>query len=261
MSDDRPGEAVPGHVGLRAGQHEDVAPRRRTPGAQLDRRPDEVGVDAVAKLHDRAPGAVVDERVVVEPHERAGLALLRQCGGRRCRSAGGVDPSGEHHDEDGLVEHRLVDEPLVRAVAVAAPVGSRQCVQVALGGGGGLFDLQLERRELLGWSIAERAAEVARVHALDDAGQLPEGERDVEVELRDVAPGDLGVALGELRGGPRTRAPRSTCRSMRPRRRSGRSSTPAAGPTSASGSPSVQISQSSTATTSPSSPTMQLSRR
>ena len=117
---DRSGEAMPGHVGFRAGEHEHVAPGRRSARTQLDRRPDEVGVDAVAEFHDRAPGPVVDDRVVVEPHERARLALACERVGGGGGGAGRVDPSGEHHDEDRFVNVRLVDQPLVGVIDAAS---------------------------------------------------------------------------------------------------------------------------------------------
>ena len=46
-------------------------------------------------------------------------------------------------------------------------------------------------------AIAERAAEVPRVHAFEDARQLPVREGDIEVEVRDVAAGHLRVPLGD----------------------------------------------------------------
>ncbi len=92
------------------------------------------------------------------------------------------------------MQHRLVDQPLECAVGVDHASASRYFSAVAAA----CSTWSLNGREFLGRAIAEGAAEVPRVHALDDAGQLPEGERHVEVELRDVATGHLGVALGEL---------------------------------------------------------------
>src|SRR3954452_15657867 len=59
----------------------------------------------------------------------------------------------------------------------------------------GGVDLRLEGRQLRRITRAEGAAEVAGVHALQDAGQLPVPEGDVEVEVREVAARHLGVAL------------------------------------------------------------------
>src|SRR5689334_13832453 len=52
-----------------------------------------------------------------------------------------------------------------------------------------------EAAHLLLGDVAHGAAGVARVHAGDDAGQLPVAERDVEAEVRQVPVGGRGVAL------------------------------------------------------------------
>src|SRR5262245_31100875 len=59
-------------------------------------------------------------------------------------------------------------------------------------------DLGSERRQLRGVTLAEGAAEIPRVDTLHDAGELPETEGDVEVELGQVPPGHVGVAGPEL---------------------------------------------------------------
>src|SRR4051812_44229774 len=60
--------------------------------------------------------------------------------------------------------------------------------------------LPLERLEARG-GLAHRALGVAGVDALHDAGQLPVPERDVEVDLGEVAPGALRVPLEQLGAG------------------------------------------------------------
>src|SRR4051794_31363944 len=93
---------------------------------------------------------------------------------------------------------------------------SRQTLQRLGGTRRGAIDLRLERRQFLRVALPERAAEVAGIDAFEDACQLPEGERDVEVEVAEIDAGDLAVALGEIasieesrnrarRAGPRTR--------------------------------------------------------
>mgnify|MGYP003333193147 CR=1 FL=1 len=64
--------------------------------------------------------------------------------------------------------------------------------------GGRIVDLQLERLELGGVASAQRTAQVAGVHALEDAGELPVGERHVERELGDVAAAHLRVPRGQI---------------------------------------------------------------
>src|SRR6185369_13270225 len=82
-----------------------------------------------------------------------------------------------------------------------------------LGELGEALDASLELIEI-DVGLAECAAEIARVHPLDDARALPHRERDVVVDLRDVAPRALRVACEHLvavreAGGERRRARRS----------------------------------------------------
>ena len=100
----------------------------------------------------------------------------------------GVDPAGEHHDEqpgsfaasgdaspcDGVGTRARSSRSRLQSAA------RRRCAAApstcSLNGSSSAASL-----------LAERAAEVAGVDAFEDAGELPVGERDVEVELADVA--------------------------------------------------------------------------
>ena len=245
------GEAVPGHVRLGPAEQQDVAAVGVVAEAQLGHRPHEAAADAVAQLEHRPAGAVVDVRVVVERDERGRRALLlerapspppprrwrrssrsasrraparpapaarRRSGGRSSwrppavRASERQRPSGDHRPAwpgNAVISHRRRSR--CSAAWTAAP-----------------STWTLERLELGEVAVAERAAEVAGVHALEDAGQLPVAEGDVEVELGEVAARHLGVALGQLRRGSRTRGASSTRRPRRSAGRRARSSTPAA---------------------------------
>ena len=117
----RPREAMPRHVGLGTREQQHVATGLVAAERERDPFPVEHRVEAVAQLHDRAPGAVVDVDVVVELGDRGcrGVVLDRIGGG--ARGAAGVDPSGEHGDQGGIGELRDRDEPAQALVAAPAP--------------------------------------------------------------------------------------------------------------------------------------------
>ena len=109
-------EPIPGHVRLRAEEHQHVATVWGPARAQFDRRPRQIGVETVAQLQRWAAGAKVDERVVVEAGDRGGIAAVRHGLGGCGSGTGRIDPAGEHHDQHRFVEHRLVDQPIDRRV-------------------------------------------------------------------------------------------------------------------------------------------------
>src|ERR1051325_3278256 len=91
-----------------------------------------------------------------------------------------------------------------------------------LGELGEALDARLELIEI-DVGLAECAAEIARVHALDDARALPHRERDVEIDLREIAAGALREALENLvavwktgRKRRRTRRPGNRVGRLRP---------------------------------------------
>ena len=217
--------------------------------------PDEAVVDAVAQLEHRPAGPVVDVHVVVERRPAARRCTpapgrpsprLRRRWRRSSRSASRRAPGrpARRRRPRSGGQASLDPKPLQRARRPRRR---------------GALDLGGERRQLARVARAERAAEVAGVHALQDAGQLPVAEGDVEVELPTRSrPGHLGVALDDLLAGPRSPARSSTGHPSALASSPGPVQYTCSRPTSASGSPSVQISQSSTATTSPSSTTMRV---
>ena len=173
----------------------------------------------------------------------------------------GVDPSVERHHqhrvvEDGLlvslVEGRALWAHVGSPALTAPPRGSRPPARPGPGSGAKSAD---------GARVSGgRPPHVPGVDALEDAGQLPVAEGDVEVEVGEVTPEarhsdpDLG-AVGEPRDGGGRHAEQRAGSSP------GSVQYTISSPRSARGSPRVQISQSSTARTCPSSPSTVLSRR
>ena len=153
----RGSESSPGHVRLGADEEEHILPAGSAAGSHLiDRCPAQIRVQSVvASSIVGRPSAVVDVHVVVEGQHGRRLARRAQflrC--RRCRT-GGIDPSGEHHDHDRLVEvedrrrgdrcrgrgRSTTDPPaprsrLVRAVASARRERSSEFLQASFGLGG-----------------------------------------------------------------------------------------------------------------------------
>ena len=108
---DRPGEPVPGHVGLGTAEQQEVAAGAVAAGGEGEPVPVEHGVEAVAELHDRASGPEVDEDVVVELGDRRRVGLVGDGVDRRTGGGTGVDPTGEHDDQHGFVQRRRRDQP------------------------------------------------------------------------------------------------------------------------------------------------------
>ncbi len=88
---------------------------------QLGRRPHQPRAHPAAHLEDRSAGAIVDEQVVVEVDERAGIALDLEGAHRRRRRPAGVDPPGQHHDEAGRDELGNVRDEAVVAHLASPP--------------------------------------------------------------------------------------------------------------------------------------------
>jgi hypothetical protein len=173
---DGAGERSPLRVGFRTHQREHRVAVDVRADLQFDVAPHQAGVDALAQLHRGAPCAVVDEGVAVE--DRKGLRVARGVqrshgGGRRTT---GVDPAVEVHHQ-----HRPVERGERPGEFVARVHGC--CSSAARRSGSCCVDLLLERLELGFVAHAECTAEVAGVHALEDARQLPVGERHVERQV------------------------------------------------------------------------------
>ena len=96
---DHIGEPAPRRIGFGPRQQQQIVAGRVAADLQLDLGPDEPGVDAVAQLHRRAPGAVVDEHVTVERGEWPRRARALDRGHRRRRRATCVDPARQHDDQ------------------------------------------------------------------------------------------------------------------------------------------------------------------
>ena len=181
----------------------------------------EPGEHAVDEVHRRAAGPVVEQLVGVEGGDRHGVERVEERGAGVLGAEPGVDPAVEARATRPATRGRAP-----RATRRAPAISSSAAVGRLARRGGATCGF--ERLEAGG--VAHRPSGVAAVDALDDAGQLPVPEGDVEVELGQVAVGRGGVAVDELGpggepGGQRRRDAEEGGLGVG----RGRSSTPAAG--------------------------------
>ena len=108
---DESGEPMPRHVGLGAVQHEQIAAGLVAARREQDALPVQDGVEALTQLHDGATGPVVDVDVVVELDDRVGGGVTGDGVDGRLRGPAGVDPAGQHHEQDGLPQLRPFGQP------------------------------------------------------------------------------------------------------------------------------------------------------
>ena len=171
---------------VRFGPHQQqrvTGERRRRQRQQSRRRPREPGVHPVLEVHHRPAGAVVEEPIVVERRYHRRRAAAGERVQRRRRRAARVDPTFHGHDEDRTVQREV--GRLRRQLVDRHRSGHR--VEGLIGAFGEVRDLVVHALHD-GSVTAHDAGDVARVHALQDARQLPVPERDIEVEMLDVAP-------------------------------------------------------------------------
>jgi hypothetical protein len=155
-------------VGLGTHQEQHVPPARR-PAAQLDRRPRELVDMPGDELHDRAPGAVVEQRIGVERRHELGVEVLEHGAHRTVGGHPGVDPAFERDDHDRLVQVGCVWSSTRSFMPVTRSRLRRAARRRAV-------DHVSEAVDLLGVGVAHRPPAYRAYTPGDDAGELPVAE-------------------------------------------------------------------------------------